>query len=102
MTKLRTFLSFLVLLLVPLSIVGQDISDTLEIFAKLHDMDMGDEEGQDDSLEVIDLPSWHSHHSNKNLINVEGFGAVGDGAADNTQVLYIYNQVLRQNMASSS
>ncbi|KAL1534138.1 galacturonan 1,4-alpha-galacturonidase [Salvia divinorum] len=85
MNKLLMFLSFLVLLLAPLSSTGQDLSDTFEIFAKLHDMDAGNEEGEDDSLEAIDLPSWHSHHSNKNLINVEGFGAVGDGVADDTQ-----------------
>lgn len=94
MNKLLMLLCFLVLLLVPLSSAGQDLSDTFEVIAKLQDLDVEDEEGEDDVLESLDLPSWHSAHRNKVLVNVDGFGAVGDGVADDTQVLY--NQVLRQ------
>lgn len=82
------FLSFLVLLLIPLT--SANLSETFQVFANLHDFDVRDEEGEDDILDALDLPSWNSGHSNKNVVNVEGFGAVGDGVADDTKVLYIY------------
>lgn len=88
MNKLLMLLCFLVLLLIPLT--SANLSDTFEIFGKLHDLDVEDEEGEDDILDASDLPSWHSGHSNKNLFNVDGFGAVGDGVADDTQVFYMF------------
>lgn len=78
------FLCFLVLLLAPLRSATQDLS---ELLAKLHDLDVEDEGGYDDELEFLDFPSPHSGRTNKVLINVDGFGAVGDGVADDTKVL---------------
>lgn len=88
MNNLLIFLSFLALLLIPLT--SANLLETFEVFAKLHDFDVRDDEGEDDILDALDLPSWNSGHSNKNVVNVEGFGAVGDGVADDTKVLYTY------------
>lgn len=80
MNKLLMFLCLLVLLVAPLRSAGQGFSDG---FAKLHELDVEDE---DDALELLDLSSWHSSRTNKVVINVDGFGAVGDGVGDDTQV----------------
>ncbi|KAH6785682.1 hypothetical protein C2S51_038137 [Perilla frutescens var. frutescens] len=79
------FLCFLVLLLAPLRSGAKDFSDRFEAFARLHELDVEDEDGEDDVLGALDLPSWHSGHTNKVLVNVDGFGAVGDGVADDTK-----------------
>ncbi|KAI3460696.1 hypothetical protein Pfo_017359 [Paulownia fortunei] len=83
MSKLLIFLCFLVLLLVPLRSAGKDFPDRFEIFAKLEDLEVDEE--SDDESEVLDWPSWGSARANKVLVNVDGFGAVGDGVSDDTQ-----------------
>lgn len=87
MNKLLIFLCFLVLLLVPLRSAGKDFSDRFEIIAKLQDLDVEEEREGDDAFEVLDWPSWGSGRTNKILVNVDGFGAVGDGVSDDTQVI---------------
>lgn len=105
MNNLLMFLCLLVLLLAPLRRAGQGFSDGFEALAKLHvdEMDVEDEQEQeqDDVLELLDLPSWDSDRTNKVLINVDGFGAVGDGVGDDTKVytkksciLFIYTNNL--------
>ncbi|KAF5746595.1 polygalacturonase [Tripterygium wilfordii] len=41
----------------------------------------------DDAYEVetVDVPSWGSQHSGKVLVNVDSFGAIGDGVSDDTK-----------------
>lgn len=58
---------------------------------KLHDR--GDEfkewweiEDDDDGVELLDLPSLTNGRGNKILVNVDSFGAVGDGVSDDTKV----------------
>ncbi|KAK1438205.1 hypothetical protein QVD17_04011 [Tagetes erecta] len=40
---------------------------------------------EDDKIELLDLPSCSSEHGIKTLVNVDGFGAVGDGVSDDTK-----------------
>lgn len=70
MAKLFTLLCFLVLLVVPLRVAEQDYPD----------------EGEND-FESDQLLYWESEHVNKVLVNVDAFGAVGDGVSDDTQVI---------------
>ncbi|CAL9216062.1 unnamed protein product [Arabidopsis halleri] len=53
-----------------------DILEELENFDVLLD---------DDETKLFDLPSFTSRHSGKNLVNVDTFGAAGDGVSDDTQ-----------------
>ncbi|XP_020870027.1 probable polygalacturonase At1g80170 isoform X1 [Arabidopsis lyrata subsp. lyrata] len=53
-----------------------DILEELEKFDVLLD---------DDETKLFDLPSFTSRHSGKNLVNVDTFGAAGDGVSDDTQ-----------------
>lgn len=41
---------------------------------------------EDDEIDFFDLPSWSSERGSKVLVNVDGFGAVGDGVSDDTKV----------------
>jgi polygalacturonase len=54
-----------------------DILDELENFDVLVD--------DDDDTKLLDWPSFTSRHSGKNLVNVDTFGAAGDGVSDDTQ-----------------
>ncbi|MCE3049743.1 hypothetical protein HAX54_045705 [Datura stramonium] len=51
------------------------------ILSELEDLDV--EEG--DEAESLDLPRWGTDRGNKILVNVDSFGAVGDGASDDTK-----------------
>jgi len=55
-----------------------DVLDELENFDVLID--------DDDDTKLLDWPSFTSRHSGKNLVNVDTFGAAGDGVSDDTQV----------------
>lgn len=39
-----------------------------------------------DHIKFLDLPSCSSEHGIKTLVNVDGFGAVGNGVSDDTKV----------------
>lgn len=45
------------------------------------------EEG--DGVELLDLQSFAKGRGNKVLVNVDSFGAVGDGVADDTKVIFL-------------
>ncbi|KAK6129623.1 hypothetical protein DH2020_036633 [Rehmannia glutinosa] len=66
--------------MVPIGNADKDCSDKLEILAKI--LEVQDIRDQDDDFEVFDSTSYYdeSEHGNKVLVNVDGFGAVGDGA----------------------
>ncbi|KAM1215081.1 hypothetical protein ACFX13_011782 [Malus domestica] len=40
---------------------------------------------EDSELDVFDIPTWKSERGCKILVNVDSFGAVGDGVSDDTQ-----------------
>ncbi|KAK6115504.1 hypothetical protein DH2020_007773 [Rehmannia glutinosa] len=80
---MNKLLIFLVLLSVPLRSAGKDFPDRFDSFTKLQDLEVEEEEEDgDNELEVL---SWESARSNKVLVNVDGFGAVGDGVSDDSQ-----------------
>lgn len=77
-------LSFLYLLMVVHGVAQKNphYGDTA-LFGQLESFDI--EEG--DEIESCEIPSWsRSEHSGKNVVNVDAFGAVGDGVSDDTKV----------------
>ncbi|KAM1722783.1 hypothetical protein ACFX11_021448 [Malus domestica] len=40
---------------------------------------------EDNELNVFDIPTWKSERGSKTLVNVDSFGAAGDGVSDDTQ-----------------
>lgn len=51
-----------------------------------------DEENEEENSEI---PSWNGEHRIKVLVNVDSFGAAGDGVSDDTQVcIFTYNLFL--------
>ncbi|KAL2503432.1 Pectin lyase-like superfamily protein [Abeliophyllum distichum] len=77
------FLAFLVLLLVPLRNADTKFSQEFEVLGDLENLDV--EENGEDEFEFLELPSWKSDRGNKVLVNVDAFGAVGNGISDDTQ-----------------
>ncbi|XP_073288285.1 probable polygalacturonase At1g80170 [Primulina huaijiensis] len=79
-----TFICFLVLLIAPIKSEDGDFPKKFEIFDDIEEWEV-EEDGGDDFDELLEFPSWRSGHGNKVLVNVEAFGAVGDGVSDDTQ-----------------
>ncbi|KAL3641846.1 hypothetical protein CASFOL_012661 [Castilleja foliolosa] len=77
------FLCFLVLLSFPLKSAGKVFPDEFDILTELEEFEI--EEEDDDEFELFDFPSWNDPSPNKIVVNVDSFGAVGDGVADDTQ-----------------
>ncbi|KAL9382926.1 hypothetical protein Peur_023249 [Populus x canadensis] len=53
-------------------------------FAMLEELESFEIDDEDD-VELFDIPSWSSERGGKVLVNVDSFGAVGDGISDDTQ-----------------
>ncbi|KAL8142416.1 hypothetical protein V2J09_015448 [Rumex salicifolius] len=80
--KLFVLLSFLGLLITAYGLLGIE-QEKLAMLAQLESFDIY--EGEEvDSVEQ-QLSSWTSEHSGKVLVNVDSFGAVGDGTSDDTK-----------------
>lgn len=75
--------SFLGLLIAAYGVAGNVVYDKFNILEELEDMDIAED------TDFLESPSWTSEHGGKVLVNVDSFGAVGDGVSDDTQV-YIY------------
>ncbi|XP_044494580.1 probable polygalacturonase At1g80170 [Mangifera indica] len=60
---------------------GNMVLDTLSVLGELENLDIE----EDDQVELFDMPSMTSNRGCKVLVNVDSFGAVGDGVADDTQ-----------------
>ncbi|KHG03123.1 hypothetical protein F383_27681 [Gossypium arboreum] len=69
--------SFLGLLIAAYGVAGNVVYDKFNI---LEDMDIVEED-----TDFLESPSWTSEHGGKVLVNVDSFGAVGDGVSDDTQ-----------------
>ncbi|XP_071690990.1 probable polygalacturonase At1g80170 [Rutidosis leptorrhynchoides] len=81
MAKFVFILSFLVMLFLVNGSVGNSLSDTFDVFGKFDNVDL-----EDDEMEFLDLPPWStSQHGSKILVNVDSFGAAGDGVSDDTK-----------------
>lgn len=81
MGKIVFVFTLVMLLLVHGSVEESVSSDTFDVFGELEHFDL-----EDDEIESEDLTSWSSQHGSKILVNVDSFGAAGDGVADDTKV----------------
>ncbi|GLT36579.1 hypothetical protein SLA2020_109480 [Shorea laevis] len=73
--------SFLILLKVTSGVAGNMQDDKIRILGELEELDIAEENEE----EILDIPSWTSEHGGKVLVNVDSFGAIGDGVSDDTQ-----------------
>nr|GMD18177.1 probable polygalacturonase At1g80170 [Ipomoea batatas] len=72
---------FLVFMLATLGCAEKNLYEEINVLKEFEDWEA--EEG--DGVEVLDLPSFTKGRGNKVLVNVDSFGAVGDGVADDTK-----------------
>lgn len=82
MNKLA-FLCFLLLLVLPLRTAAKDFLEDYEVGTDVEDWEV-EEDDDGDNAEFME--SWKSRGGNKVLVNVDAFGAAGDGVSDDTQV----------------
>ena len=73
--------SFLGLLIAAYGVAGNMLYDNFDILRELEDVEIAEEDA-----ELFEIPSWTSERGGKVLVNVDSFGAVGDGVSDDTQV----------------
>ncbi|PPS15955.1 hypothetical protein GOBAR_AA04632 [Gossypium barbadense] len=59
---------------------GNMLYDKFNILGELEDLDIAEED-----MELFEGPSWISERGGKVLVNVDSFGAVGDGVSDDTE-----------------
>ncbi|TYI94258.1 hypothetical protein E1A91_D02G190800v1 [Gossypium mustelinum] len=59
---------------------GNMLYDKFNILGELEDLDIAEED-----MELFEDPSWISERGGKVLVNVDSFGAVGDGVSDDTE-----------------
>lgn len=70
---------------------------------ELKSLESFDIEEETEVEELSDIPSWRSEHGGKVLVNIDSFGAAGDGESDDTEVtsfiivveIFIIYQVLQ-------
>ncbi|KAL9997042.1 putative endo-polygalacturonase [Helianthus debilis subsp. tardiflorus] len=77
------FVSVLVMLLLVnvIAHVEDILSDNFDHgFGEVENLEFEDEE-----IELFDMPSWSSQRGGKILVNVDSFGAAGDGVSDDTK-----------------
>lgn len=79
-------MSFLGMLIVVYGVAGNMVYGNIGILDELESFDIE----EDDEVNVFEIPSWTSERGSKVLVNVDSFGAIGDGVSDDTQVS-IYN-----------
>ncbi|KAG7589651.1 Parallel beta-helix repeat [Arabidopsis suecica] len=63
---------------------GKTLYKELDILGRLENLDVPEDEIEDD-VTFFDFSSFTSQYSGKNLVNVDSFGAAGDGVSDDTQ-----------------
>lgn len=68
------------------------------ILSELDDLDVEDS----DEAELFDLPRWGIDRGNKILVNVDSFGAVGDGTSDDTKVIHFKTEILDTKICGST
>ncbi|KAJ4974781.1 hypothetical protein NE237_007955 [Protea cynaroides] len=74
-------ISFLFLLIAANGAAEYSIYNDIKMLEGLEEIDVEGTEME----EFFDIPGWTSQHGGKVLVNVDAFGAVGDGIADDTQ-----------------
>lgn len=79
---------FLLVTLLGLLIVARGVSGSMTcdnnigMVEELNNLDIEEE----NEVEFSDIPSWTSERGGKVLVNVDSFGAAGDGETDDTSV----------------
>ncbi|KAJ4879678.1 Pectin lyase-like superfamily protein [Raphanus sativus] len=76
------------LMLTAYGVAAKMVYTDLDILEKLENFDIPEDDDADDDdygTKLHDLPSFTSRSSGKNLVNVDTFGAAGDGVSDDTQ-----------------
>ncbi|KAB1207891.1 hypothetical protein CJ030_MR7G024253 [Morella rubra] len=73
--------SFLGMLITAHGVVGNMIYDQMVMLEELENLDIEEEK----EVELSPIPSWTSERGSKVLVNVDSFGAFGDGVSDDTQ-----------------
>ncbi|KAH7570302.1 hypothetical protein JRO89_XS05G0083300 [Xanthoceras sorbifolium] len=73
--------SFLGLLIAVHGVAGNMLYDNIVMLEELESLEIE----EDNEVELFDVPSWMSERGGKVLVNVDSFGAVGDGVSDDTQ-----------------
>ncbi|KAI3817541.1 hypothetical protein L1987_11336 [Smallanthus sonchifolius] len=74
------FFSVLFILLSVHATVEDSLPDKFDVFGEIENLEF-----EDDEMGLFDLPSWSSQHGAKILVNVDSFGAAGDGVSDDTK-----------------
>lgn len=83
-------LSLLALLMVTsYRAAGETSYRELDILGELENLDVPQDD-IDDDVTFFDFSLFTSQFSGKNLVNVDSFGAAGDGVSDDTQVRLTY------------
>lgn len=77
----KLFLVSFLGLLITHAVAGNMLFDKFNILGELEDLDIAEED-----MELFEDPSWISERGGKVLVNVDSFGAVGDGVSDDTEV----------------
>ncbi|XP_028754394.1 probable polygalacturonase At1g80170 [Neltuma alba] len=74
---------FLGLLIAAHGAAGNVSCDQIGMLGELESLDI--EEEEENEVEISEIPSWNSERGAKVLVNVDSFGAVGNGESDDTQ-----------------
>uniref|UniRef100_A0A6N2K2M3 Pectate lyase superfamily protein domain-containing protein n=1 Tax=Salix viminalis TaxID=40686 RepID=A0A6N2K2M3_SALVM len=75
------FISVLGLLIVAHGVAGNMACDSIAMLEELENFEVEEV----DETELSKVPSWTSERGGKVLVNVDSYGAVGDGVSDDTQ-----------------
>jgi len=79
------FVSLLALLIAAHGVAGSMMYDSIGMLGELKSLESLDIE-EETEVELSDIPSWRSEHGGKVLVNIDSFGAAGDGESDDTEV----------------
>ncbi|KAL2926500.1 Polygalacturonase [Bienertia sinuspersici] len=75
------FVIFLSLLITAHGTAEYELNDNIAMLGELESFDVYEE----DEIDTFEMPSWTSANSANVLVNVDSFGAAGDGTSDDTQ-----------------
>ncbi|KAJ4711084.1 Pectin lyase-like superfamily protein [Melia azedarach] len=73
--------SFFGLLIAAHAVAGNMVYDNIAMLGEFENLDIEEE----NESELFEVPSWTSERGGKVLVNVDSFGAAGDGVSDDTQ-----------------
>ncbi|CAN6896614.1 unnamed protein product [Brassica oleracea] len=74
-----------ILMVTAYGVAAKMVYTDLDILEKLENFDIPEDDADDYDTKLFDWPSFTSRSSGKNLVNVDTFGAAGDGVSDDTQ-----------------